>query len=81
MEGAQVIGSEAESAPPVPMLGHVTSSYFSPNLGRSIAMAMVKGGRKPHGRAALGVAPRRRADPGHGRPAPISSPTRAKANG
>ena len=31
MEGAQVIGTEAESAPPVPMLGHVTSSYFSPN--------------------------------------------------
>jgi sarcosine oxidase subunit alpha len=45
MEGSQVIGSEAESAPPVPMLGHVTSSYFSPNLGRSIALALVKGGR------------------------------------
>jgi sarcosine oxidase subunit alpha len=45
MEGSQVIGSEAESAPPVPMLGHVTSSYLSPNLGRSIAMALVKGGR------------------------------------
>ena len=44
MEGAHVIGTEAETAPPVPMLGHVTSSYFSPNLGRSLAMAMVKGG-------------------------------------
>ena len=44
-EGAQVIGTAEEPAPPVPMLGHVTSSYFSPNLGRSIAMAMVKGGR------------------------------------
>jgi len=43
-EGAQVIAAEAESAPPVAMLGHVTSSYFSPNLERSIAMAMVKGG-------------------------------------
>ncbi len=31
-------------APPVPMLGHVTSSYFSPNLGRSIAMALVRSG-------------------------------------
>ncbi len=45
MEGAHVIATEAEIAPPVPMLGHVTSSYFSPNLGRSIAMALVKNGR------------------------------------
>ncbi len=46
MEGTQLIGSEAESEPPVPMLGYVTSSYFSPNLNRSIAMALVKGGRR-----------------------------------
>jgi sarcosine oxidase subunit alpha len=26
------------------MVGHVTSSYLSPTLGRSIAMALVKGG-------------------------------------
>ncbi|MDQ3558447.1 MAG: hypothetical protein M3453_04525, partial [Pseudomonadota bacterium] len=38
-----------ESAPPMPMLGHVTSSYFSPNAGRSIAMAMVKGGASLQG--------------------------------
>lgn len=43
-EGAQVIGTPTEPAPPVPMLGHVTSSYFSPNLNRSIAMALVSGG-------------------------------------
>ena len=49
MEGAQVIGSEAESEPPVPMLGWVTSSYFSPNLDRSIAMALVRGGHKRMG--------------------------------
>lgn len=49
MEGAHVIATEGESAPPVPMLGHVTSSYFSPNAGRSIAMAMVKGGAKRQG--------------------------------
>ena len=49
MEGAQVIGTSGRAAPPVPMLGHVTSSYFSPNLGRSIAMAMVKGGRSRMG--------------------------------
>ena len=29
---------------PMKMLGQVTSSYFSPNCGRSIAMAMLKGG-------------------------------------
>ena len=28
-----------------PTLGHVTSSYFSPTLGRSIAMALIAGGR------------------------------------
>ena len=48
-EGAQVIGTQAEPPPPVPMLGHVTSSYFSPTLERSIAMALVKGGRQHMG--------------------------------
>ena len=46
MEGAHVIATQTEAAPPVPMLGHVTSSYFSPNLNRSIALAMVKNGGK-----------------------------------
>jgi len=49
MEGAHVIEADAESAPPVPMLGHVTSSYLSPNIGRSIAMALIKGGRRRMG--------------------------------
>jgi sarcosine oxidase subunit alpha len=31
---------------PVAMLGHVTSSYYSANCGRSIALALVKGGRE-----------------------------------
>ena len=31
------------------MIGHVTSSYLSPTLGRSIALAMVAGGRARHG--------------------------------
>jgi len=35
--------------PPVPMIGHVTSSYFSPTLGRSIAMAVVRGGQRRMG--------------------------------
>src|SRR5690606_37971480 len=43
-EGAQVVG-ELQPKPPMPMIGYVTSSYFSPNLGRSIALAMVKDGR------------------------------------
>jgi sarcosine oxidase subunit alpha len=44
-EGAHIISTAFEPPQkPVPMLGHVTSSYFSPNLGRSIALAVVKGG-------------------------------------
>jgi len=43
-EGAQIV-VDAKVAPPVPMLGHVTSSYWSACLGRSIALAMVQGGR------------------------------------
>jgi sarcosine oxidase, subunit alpha len=31
------------------MIGHVTSSYWSPNVGRSIAMALVKNGRNRMG--------------------------------
>ena len=43
-EGAQVL---SEARPPVPVrpLGHVTSSYHSATLGRSIAMALIAGGR------------------------------------
>jgi sarcosine oxidase, subunit alpha len=43
-EGAQIT---AESAPKTgtPALGHVTSSYWSPTLGHSIAMAIIAGGR------------------------------------
>ncbi|MGZ8570912.1 MAG: glycine cleavage T C-terminal barrel domain-containing protein, partial [Actinomycetota bacterium] len=48
-EGAQVV-AERDAVPPVPMLGHVTSSYRSPALGRSFALAMVAGGRDLHGR-------------------------------
>ena len=45
-EGAQLVtGSSLGAAPPVPMLGHVTSSYHSAALGRTFALAMLKGGR------------------------------------
>ena len=43
-EGAQVL-AQARAAAPVRPLGHVTSSYHSATLGRSIAMALVAGGR------------------------------------
>jgi sarcosine oxidase subunit alpha len=42
-EGAQVL-NDALRTVPAPMAGHVTSSYLSPTLGRSIALALVKGG-------------------------------------
>jgi len=42
-EGAQLVDRALEK-PPMPMIGHVTSSYGSPNVGRSIALALVKGG-------------------------------------
>ena len=32
------------------MLGHVTSSYFSPNLNKSIALAVVKSGKDMMGK-------------------------------
>ena len=46
-EGAQIV-SELDKKP-VEMIGHVTSSYFSPNLNKSIALAVVKGGKKMKG--------------------------------
>ncbi|MFJ9176258.1 2Fe-2S iron-sulfur cluster-binding protein [Streptomyces sp. NPDC102360] len=43
-EGAQIIATEAVPAPPVPMLGHVTSSYRSDALQRTFALALVRSG-------------------------------------
>ncbi len=42
-EGAQGVFDPSASIP-MPMVGHVTSSYWSENLGRSIAQGYVKGG-------------------------------------
>jgi sarcosine oxidase, subunit alpha len=47
-EGSQIIEFCADGQlppPPVPMLGHVTSSYRSAELGRPFALALVKAGR------------------------------------
>ena len=46
-EGSQIIEFCADGhlpPPPVPMLGHVTSSYRSAELGRPFALALVKAG-------------------------------------
>ncbi len=43
-EGAQIV-ADPKQAVPMTMLGHVTSSYWSETLGRSIAMALVSGGK------------------------------------
>lgn len=42
-EGAQLVFDQY-APKPMPMVGHVTSSYFSASLGRSIALAVVRGG-------------------------------------
>jgi sarcosine oxidase subunit alpha len=43
-EGAQVVVDPKQPIP-TPMIGHVTSSYWSENCGRSIALALVADGR------------------------------------
>ncbi|HVS78578.1 MAG TPA: glycine cleavage T C-terminal barrel domain-containing protein, partial [Steroidobacteraceae bacterium] len=43
-EGAQIVPTRKRGAPE-PAIGHVTSSYHSARLGRSIALALVGGGR------------------------------------
>jgi sarcosine oxidase subunit alpha len=47
-EGSQIVEFAADGQlppPPVPMLGHVTSSYRSAALGRPFALALLKAGR------------------------------------
>jgi len=48
-EGTQLTELATLPAPPVPMIGHVTSSYYSPTLKRSIAMAVVRSGHARKG--------------------------------
>jgi sarcosine oxidase subunit alpha len=47
-EGGQIV-TDAKARIPAPMHGHVTSSYFSANLKRSIALALVQNGRNRMG--------------------------------
>ncbi|MEM8948284.1 MAG: sarcosine oxidase subunit alpha [Pseudomonadota bacterium] len=48
-EGAQIVADPAETIP-MTMIGHVTSSYQSPELGRTFALAMIKRGREQIGK-------------------------------
>ena len=43
-EGAQIVADPRQPIP-MTMIGHVTSSYWSETLGRSIALALVAGGK------------------------------------
>jgi sarcosine oxidase subunit alpha len=43
-EGAQIVADPGQTVP-MTMIGHVTSSYWSENCGRSIALALVADGR------------------------------------
>lgn len=48
VEGSQILNKDEAgrvARPPVPMIGHVTSSYRSPTLKRTIAMALIESGR------------------------------------
>ena len=47
-EGSQIV--ENISNLPMEMVGHVTSSYYSPNLDRSIALALIKEGIEKKGK-------------------------------
>ncbi|MFF9118143.1 sarcosine oxidase subunit alpha family protein [Streptomyces massasporeus] len=53
-EGTQLVAPDASlETVPVPMLGHVTSSYHSPALGRPFAIALLSGGRARIGETLL----------------------------
>jgi sarcosine oxidase subunit alpha len=47
-EGAQIVADPAQKVP-MKMIGHVTSSYWSENCGRSIALALVADGQSRKG--------------------------------
>ncbi len=55
-EGAQITASEAPAVGSA-ALGHVTSSYRSPALGRSIALALIAGGRSRMGKRLFAAMP------------------------
>jgi sarcosine oxidase subunit alpha len=46
-EGTQLVGDSPTKE--AVSIGHITSSYWSPNLGRSFALALIAGGKDRHG--------------------------------
>jgi sarcosine oxidase subunit alpha len=48
-DGAHAISGPVRTGEPTPTIGHVTSAYFSPTLGRSIALALIEGGASRRG--------------------------------
>ena len=61
-EGAQLV-EDPDHPVPVPICGHVTSSYRSACLGHPIALALVAGGRARHGESLFAAVPGRKAVP------------------
>jgi sarcosine oxidase subunit alpha len=57
-EGAQLVLEDAGKIP-MPMAGHVTSSYPSPTLGSAFALAMLADGHGMHGRTVFAPLPDR----------------------
>jgi sarcosine oxidase subunit alpha len=55
-EGIQLVLQDTGTIP-MPMAGHVTSSYRSAALGRTFALAMLKGGQTMHGRTVFAPLP------------------------
>jgi sarcosine oxidase subunit alpha len=55
-EGAQLVLEDTGQIP-MPLAGHVTSSYRSPALGRTFALAMLAGGHAMHGRTVFAPLP------------------------
>jgi sarcosine oxidase subunit alpha len=55
-EGAQLVADPAQSMP-MRMLGHVTSSYWSANCNRPIALALLESGRSMMGRSLHATTP------------------------
>jgi len=49
-EGAHIV-AEVLDTPPMQTIGHVTSSYMSPNAGRSIALALLQDGTNRKGQS------------------------------
>ena len=57
-EGAQIV-ADPKQPKPMTMIGHVTSSYWSENCGRSIALALVQGGQRRIGERLFVPMPKR----------------------